>query len=340
MQNTVIRIENSMDYEANSPKIVDFEIYRNGKVAPSAQIVQDDVKDCGSENQPKLKKDGTPKQTVCNKKKGVSSEVYPLEPEDLRGIHNYFVEKEKWLHLLIFVLACNTARRISDILSLTWKQLYNPSTGKIRTHIYELVEKKTKKSSKPKINEVCQETIQLYIEKTGCDPSANNYSNKVCMQMTGNFKGNQLSYDAYRYALKKAASELGIEYNIGTHSARKTYGAVSKAIHPTDGKSLEIIQSSLKHSSPQVTERYIGLRDKEVDQYTDDFGEAYDNIVKGNEEYKGLSSEPVTTMYTADLTDLIKIAYEAGRNNANENDAMVHVNAITEIVNMIEAMRK
>lgn len=340
MQNTVIRIENSMDYEANTSKIVDFEFYRNGKVAPSVQIARDDVKDCDSQDQPKLKKDGTPKQTICNKKKGESSEVYSLEPEDMRRIHNYFVEKKKWLHLLIFVLSCNTARRISDVLSFTWGQLYNPTTGKVRSHIQGLKEQKTGKCSRPKINEVCKEVIQLYIEKTECDPTANNYTNSICVQMTGNFKGRKLEYSAYYKALKKAASELGIEYNIGTHSARKTYGAVSKAIHPTDGKSLEIIQTSLKHSSPQVTERYIGLRDKEVDQYTDDFGEAYDNIVKGNEEYKGLSSEPVTTMYTTDLTDLIKIAYEAGRNNADENDAMVHVNAITEIVNMIEAMRK
>lgn len=47
------------------------------------------------EKQPKLKKDGTPKKTKCNKKKGVSSEVYAISPSDMHKIVQYFIDNEK-----------------------------------------------------------------------------------------------------------------------------------------------------------------------------------------------------------------------------------------------------
>lgn len=50
---------------------------------------------------PKLKKDGTPKNVICNKKKGRKSEVYAIEIPDIKKLMNYFYENEMWQNYLI-----------------------------------------------------------------------------------------------------------------------------------------------------------------------------------------------------------------------------------------------
>ena len=124
----------------------------------------------------KLKNDGTPKKTVCNKKKGRKSEVYPFSIEDAKKMVNYFKENEMWHHYLIFVMSCNMARRIGDTLSLTWEHIFNPRNGVIRENLLEIQEDKTDKLANPRINPACVAAIKLFIEKTKCEPSKDNYS--------------------------------------------------------------------------------------------------------------------------------------------------------------------
>jgi len=74
---------------------------------------------------PKLKKDGTPKTIVCNKKRGRKSEVYTLEIADMKKIIRYFEDTGRWIHYLLFVMSCNMARRVGDTLNLRWCNFYN-----------------------------------------------------------------------------------------------------------------------------------------------------------------------------------------------------------------------
>ena len=83
--------------------------------------------------EPKLKKDGTPKNTKNNKQRGKKSEVYPFQIEDLRKMTVYFHDNEMWQCYLIFVLSTNMARRIGDTLELKWKHFYNEKTGELRS---------------------------------------------------------------------------------------------------------------------------------------------------------------------------------------------------------------
>lgn len=292
------------------------------------------------EKERKLRKDGTPKQVVQNKKKGVKSEVYSFEPADIKKIADYFVTNEKWQHYLIFILGCNMARRIGDILSLTWAHFFDPKTGKIRKDLLEIQEEKTDKIATPHINSTCRDAIMLYIEKTGCNPVANNYSQPVFLQTEGGYKGRVISADAYRKAVKKAAADVGITYNVGTHSSRKTFGAVSKMLHAGDHDSMELLQTIYNHSDAKTTNRYIGLTKKKIDQYYDDIGEFFDEYVVGEGEMQPIADKPVLSIASADLMDVIKIAYEAGQKNADAADAMTHINSIMEIMDMVEQLIK
>lgn len=247
----------------------------------------------------------TPQKKVGNKKKGTKSEVMPFEVEDIKKVLAYFKENEKWTHYLLFTIGCNMARRVGDTLNLTWEHIFNPETGKFRSDILEIVEDKTDKLANPKINQAVRDAVMLYIEKTECDVSANGYKNPVFLQLSGTHKGKVISSDGYLKGIKKAAKAVGIEYNVGTHSPRKTFGMVSRMLHPNDYDSMELLQTIYNHSDTKTTKHYIGLTKKKVDQYYDDMGTFFGEYITGDKQYNKAMDKPTITLEWADLRDVL-----------------------------------
>ena len=280
------------------------------------------------------------KQSKQNKRKKKKSEVYPFEIEDLKKMILYFQENSMWLHLLLFTFGCNMARRISDTLSLQWYHIFDPKTGLLRKDILPIAEQKTDKLANPKINSACREAINMYIEKTGCNPSLNNYREYVFMQLSGTYKGHIMSSRGYLKALKKAAAYVGIKYNVGTHSTRKTFGMMSRMLHPSDYNSMELLQTIYNHSDTKITKHYIGLTKQEIDRYYDDMGDFFNDYVTGDKVYHDISSVPIVSINANDLKDVIKLAYERGRDNAHSTDAMQHIDTITDILKLVEQLEK
>lgn len=62
--------------------------------------------------------------------------------------------------------------------------------------------------------------------------------------------------------LRKVCDYLGYE-GISTHSFRKWYAT---EIYRANGYNIALVQQLLQHSSPAVTQRYIGIQQKEVEQ--------------------------------------------------------------------------
>ena len=292
-----------------------------------------------TDSKTRLKKDGTPKNIKCNKVKGRKSEVYPFQVNDIKKMLDYFEKHNMWQHYLIFVISINMARRISDTLALKWCHFYNPQTGKIRDDLLEITEMKTDKIANPRINSSCKQAIELFIEKTDCNP-AENYDEYVFMQRTGTHKGTVITADGYRKALKKAAANVGIEYNVGTHSTRKTFGMLNRMLHPGDYDSMEILQTIYNHSDTKTTKHYIGLTKQKVDKYYDDMGDFFDDYIIGEKEYDNIPASPIVSIGINDMRDVIKMAYEAGIKNAKESDAIAHIDAVNKIMDVIEDLAK
>lgn len=274
------------------------------------------------------------KQTNNNKKKGRKSEVYPFQLEDTKKMIAYFEEKEMWLQYLLFVMGCNMARRVGDTLTLTWEHLYNPQNGNLRDDILEIAEDKTDKLANPRINSACRKAIEKYIEKTGVKPEKNNYHEYVFLQLTGTHKGTVITSDGYRKALKKAAEAVGITYNVGTHSPRKTFGMLSRMIHPNDYDSMELLQTIYNHSDTKTTKHYIGLTKQKVDQYYDDMGGFFDDYVTGSKEYTDVSDKPIISIEVSDLRDIIAMALAEKVNGTEE--ALEAMNTIMSIVDTVK----
>lgn len=285
-----------------------------------------------------LKKDGAPKKAVGNnKKKGVSSRVEHIHPNDVPKILNYLMENELWYAYLEFVLELNTARRVIDILNLKWGQLIDVNTGKVKER-FETKEKKTSKLATPFINKYARDAIELFIRKVKVDPAKNNYGEKVFLQIGGNYAGRTISSSAILKQLKKAAASCGITYNVGTHSARKTFGMLTRNLHPGDPNAMQVLQEILNHSDEKTTRNYIGLTDEVMHQYYDDIGSFCMEYGSGEKEFKPDGKTVVAIEYS-DLRTLLTNAYTMGQKNtsASMEEAMA---AIQKLLDEAESMIK
>ena len=73
-----------------------------------------------------------------------------------------------------------------------------------------------------------------------------------------------------QYELKRIQQEVGITFNVGTHSLRKTFGYWQLKAHQDDAMFLCHLQEMFNHATPKVTLRYCGLEDENMEQYYND----------------------------------------------------------------------
>ncbi len=146
--------------------------------------------------------------------------------------------------LLFFVMGTNSGLRISDILTLNIEDVRN------KTHI-EVIEKKTGKHKKFPINVKLKPMIDRFIK---------NRSDNEPLFLT-RFNNRLDRVQAYR-VINQACKEAMINYKVGTHTLRKTFGYH----HYQQFKDVVILQKIFNHSSPSITLRYIGIEQDNIDE--------------------------------------------------------------------------
>lgn len=179
--------------------------------------------------------------------------------KDLENFKDYYrTIKPNHRNELLIILGLNTALRISDILSLDWKSVYNFERKEYRDHII-LVEQKTGKMSQIYLNSSVLETLREYKEylnqnKKTVEPDTFifNHSNKN-LPIT--------RIQAFRI-IKEAADYYDISGVISCHSLRKTFGyhAWKQGVPPA------LLVTVFNHSSFDITKRYLGIEQDDKDK--------------------------------------------------------------------------
>lgn len=171
---------------------------------------------------------------------------------------SYRGENEKnpcsWIklrNLLMLVMGCTTALRISDLLNLVVCQVVNPD-GSIAETVLPVREQKTDKKNNdvPLVDDV-RAILYAYL-KTLPSYKMDDY---LFRSRKKNSDGEYVitKQQAYRI-ITEAAKEVGLPYHIGTHTMRKTFGTWAYEMHPEE---IGVIQHTLNHSTPQQTLVYI-----------------------------------------------------------------------------------
>lgn len=181
------------------------------------------------------------------------------DQQDLEKFTNYYRnEEKKTRNQLLIVMGLNTALRISDILSLQWKHVYDVENGAFRGHLL-LTEAKTGKNTCILMNRSILQVLSDYLDEL---QSQNNF---VLDENAYLFKGmgeQPISrVQAYRI-VRKAAENCKISGTISPHSLRKTFGyyAWKKGTPPV------LLMEIYHHSSFKITQRYLGIEQDDRDE--------------------------------------------------------------------------
>lgn len=175
--------------------------------------------------------------------------VEPIRSKtELRKVEK-ILKKRDFRYYVFFVVGTNCGLRISDILNL------NVGDVKDKTHI-NIKEKKTSKHKRFPINAKLKPLFdKLTLNRNLDEP------------LFLSIFGNRMERTQCYRVINEACRKIGIEYGIGTHTLRKTFGYH----HYQKFKDIALLQKIFDHSSQDVTLRYIGINQDIIDDSYNNF---------------------------------------------------------------------
>ncbi len=170
---------------------------------------------------------------------------------DLQALSDYFLVRGQLRNHTLIVLGACTALRIGDLLSLRWQDVYDAEHGRFRSHI-AITEQKTSKTKTIALSDQAIDALRLYLPHSrGAYIFVNNRKDAKPITRA----------QAWRI-IRKAVEELELDGNIACHSLRKTWGYhawTSGTVSPV------IITEIYQHSSYEITKRYLGVVQDDLD---------------------------------------------------------------------------
>lgn len=175
--------------------------------------------------------------------------------EQLRLFKEYYLyEKPNSRNYMLIIIGLNSALRISDILHLTYGDVYDFQQNKWKTHII-IKEQKTGKTNRIYMNKEICHTLNQHAD-------INVQSAASWLFVSQRQKEQPLSrYQAFRI-IKEAAAYAGLGSDISCHSLRKTFGYYAWK----QGTPPALLMNIYNHSTFQITKRYLCIDQDDRDE--------------------------------------------------------------------------
>lgn len=175
-----------------------------------------------------------------------------MDWDDFRSLVAKMERDGQYKYCLLLAIGVFTGLRISDLLQIRFDQIEN---GEILT----VQEKKTKKIRRIKINPDLKVIVKRIKTKMGVtDPEEfiflNRYGTKPIDKSWVNVQ------------LKKYFKKYGVQMdgNISSHMFRKTLGNRVLKLNNYSDESVILLMHLFGHSSPAITKKYLGIREREI----------------------------------------------------------------------------
>ena len=174
------------------------------------------------------------------------------DKKQLKELADYFLKRGQSRNYALIVLGACTALRISDLLRLTWGDVYDAKSGVFHSHI-SVIERKTGKAKTIALNKQATKALRLcYQHRRSNFIFANNRSD-----------GRAISRIQAWRIIRAAVDAVGIRGKVACHSLRKSWGYhawTSGNVSPV------VIMDILNHSSYETTRRYLGIAQDDLDK--------------------------------------------------------------------------
>jgi integrase len=162
----------------------------------------------------------------------------------LQKMSEYYLKRGQLRNRALIILGAHAALRISDLLRLTWADVYDFERRAFRRSI-TLTEQKTGKQKSIALHkQAIQAMTLLFPRRRGNFLFANNRENQKAISRV----------QAYR-VIRAAARAVGVAGCVSCHSLRKTFGyhAWRSGVSPV------LLMDIYNHSSYEITRRYLGV---------------------------------------------------------------------------------
>jgi len=180
--------------------------------------------------------------------RGSKITVDPIDEKGIGNIKRLLADKPR--DFLLFTLGVNNGLRIGDILKLKVSDLKGLKVGET----LKLREQKTGKVNYLMMNKATHKAFQDYVK--ALNPNEGEYIFKSA-------KGDNesLTVPTASQMVKAWCKQVGLKGNYASHSLRKSFGTIQRKKF---GVSWELLAKRFAHSSPAITQRYLGIADHEV----------------------------------------------------------------------------
>ena len=213
--------------------------------------------------------DGTNPMYLGRQKKGVGTRtVQPYESfSQIMKILDYLEYWDRYRDYALFMTGLSTGLRISDLVSLDVKHVYDTNISQFRK-VIDINEKKTGKSTVSNLDEmVITESMIMALTK---------YFDHIKWDIHPDdplFKSDRMSKDGTYYLsecqgwriVKQATEDAKVDVKAGSHTLRKTFLNIANAVGTTarlgngNGMVLSDVMVLARHSKITTTLRYTSL---------------------------------------------------------------------------------
>jgi len=153
---------------------------------------------------------------------------------------------------LLISIGVFTGLRISDLLQLRFNYFDN-------SEILNIQEQKTKKVRKIKINP----DLKVIVERVRLKMGVVDLSTLIFVNKYGT-KSIDKSYVNVKLKELLKQYNIHVDGNASSHLFRKTLGNRVLRLNNYSNESIILLMDLFSHSSPTVTKRYLGIREKEI----------------------------------------------------------------------------
>lgn len=182
------------------------------------------------------------------------SKVEPIrDKKQIDALKKYLLGWNLQYYCLInFML--NVPLRVSDVINLKWKDVYDYKKRTFNNHII-VKEKKTGKINTLVLNDMAVKGLRMYLNSV----HSSNENEFIFKSREG--KDRPLSRQRVSQIIKTSCAAVGIKENVNCHTMRKSMG-----YHLwNNGISPAVIMEIYNHSNLTVSKRYFGVNQLDKD---------------------------------------------------------------------------